>query len=57
MADLSKIRLNGTTYNLKDAEARSAIEDLREDAISNLPLATPERNGFVAVEWGGTEIK
>lgn len=20
-------------------------------------LITPERNGFVAVEWGGTEIK
>ena len=31
MADISKIiALNGTTYNLKDAAARSDIEDLRE---------------------------
>ena len=25
MADLSKIKLNGTTYNFKDAEARSKL--------------------------------
>ena len=26
MADLSKVRLNGVTYNFKDAQAREAIE-------------------------------
>ena len=30
MADLSKIRLNGTNYNLKDAEARNAINNFEE---------------------------
>ena len=25
--------------------------------IEEQQLITPERNGFVAVEWGGTEIK
>ena len=25
--------------------------------ISEQKLTTPERNGFVVVEWGGTEIK
>lgn len=28
MADLSKIKLNGTTYTLKDAEARAAIANI-----------------------------
>ena len=36
MADLSKIRLNGINYNLKDAVAREAIEAISEDAISAL---------------------
>ncbi len=30
MADLSKIKLNGTTYNFKDAEARNLIENFEE---------------------------
>lgn len=30
MADLSKIRLNGINYNLKDAEARNAINNFEE---------------------------
>lgn len=25
--------------------------------VKEQELVTPERNGFVAVEWGGTEIK
>ena len=25
--------------------------------VKEQKLVTPERNGFVAVEWGGTEIK
>jgi hypothetical protein len=33
MADLSKIKLNGTEYDLKDAIAREAIENLPEDKI------------------------
>lgn len=27
MADVSKIKLNGTVYNLKDAEVREELED------------------------------
>lgn len=30
MADLSKIKLNGTTYNFKDTEARNAINNFEE---------------------------
>ena len=30
MADLSKIKLNGTTYNFKDNEARNLIENFEE---------------------------
>ena len=29
MADISKIKVSGTTYNLKDAVARSAIADIQ----------------------------
>ena len=25
--------------------------------VKEQKLVTPERNGFIAVEWGGTEIK
>lgn len=28
MADLSKIKLNGTTYNFKDTKARSSLENV-----------------------------
>ena len=48
MADLSKIKLNGTTYNLKDAMAREAIEAISEDAISAIPLATSTTNGLMS---------
>lgn len=40
MADLSKIKLNGTTYNFKDAGARTAIGDLTSfdvEIISSFP--------------------
>lgn len=30
MADLSKIKLNGTTYNFKDAQARADIANFEE---------------------------
>lgn len=42
MADLSKIKLNGTEYNIKDATARglipTAISDLQND--SDFVMAT-----------------
>jgi len=58
MADISKLNLNGTTYNLKDAEARQMIENLPEPmifkgslgtggTISTLPTASSEYEGFV----------
>lgn len=40
MADLSKIKLNGTTYNFKDAEARTAIGNVTSfnvEIISSFP--------------------
>ena len=48
MADLSKVRLNGVTYNFKDAQAREAIEAISEDAISAIPLATSTTNGLMS---------
>ena len=35
MADLSKIKLNGTAYNLKDVEARTDISSL-QTAVQNI---------------------
>lgn len=32
MADISTLELNGTTYNIKDVDARTAIEDLASEA-------------------------
>ena len=40
MADLSKIKLNGTTYNFKDTAARTAIGNVTSfnvEIISNFP--------------------
>lgn len=56
MADISKLNLNGTTYNLKDAEARSLISDLPQPmvfkgtlgdggTISSLPTASTSNIG------------
>lgn len=41
MADLSKIKLNGTTYNFKDAEARQLVSDL-ENSIPEVPSVLSE---------------
>ncbi len=43
MADLSKIKLNGTVYNFKDVTAREAIEE-----ISTPPLATQTTDGLMS---------
>ena len=43
MADLSKIKLNGIEYNLKDAEAREALQN-----VSAPPLATTAINGLMS---------
>lgn len=51
MADLSKIKLNGTTYNFKDAEARSALENLDNINITNT-LASGTRIATI----NGTDI-
>lgn len=48
MADLSKLRLNGETYNFKDAEARAAIAAIGEDAIADIPIATHSSNGLMS---------
>ena len=43
MADLSKIKLNGVEYNIKDAEARTALQN-----VSAPPLATTTINGLMS---------
>lgn len=43
MADLSKIRLNGVVYNLKDAEARTLINN-----VAAPPLATATNDGLMS---------
>lgn len=43
MADLSKIKLNGTTYNFKDTAARTAIGNMTSfnvEIISNFPTGS-----------------
>lgn len=42
MADLSKIKLNGTTYNIKDSTARYEIEHLPLVSSTNAGLMSPE---------------
>ena len=48
MADLSKIKLNGIEYNLKDSEARDAIEAIGEGSITNIPVASTTSNGLLS---------
>lgn len=48
MADLSKVKLNGITYNLKDAQAREAIAAIGEGAIADIPVATTTTNGLMS---------
>ncbi len=44
MADLSKIKLNGVAYNLKDATARESIASLAESLDT---IHDPEENSDV----------
>lgn len=46
MADLSKIKLNGTEYNLKDAEARASIAGITN--IVSPPVATQTSDGLMS---------
>ena len=48
MANLSKVKLNGVTYNFKDSVARDAIAAIGEDAISDIPVATHNSNGLMS---------
>lgn len=60
MADLSKIRKNGVDYDIKDATARAAIEELKQNGTGgNVDLTgyvqsvngqTPDENGNVVIE-------
>ena len=43
MADLSKVRLNGVTYNFKDAQARADLLN-----VSAPPLATASNDGLMS---------
>lgn len=53
MADLSKIKLNGTTYNFKDAEARTSIENFQETDPSVQPWAkAAQKPSYTYVEVG-----
>ena len=60
MADLSKIKLNGTTYNFKDAEARDAIENLSFNDLNDIPTIPTDTNdlsnsaGFISTETDPT---
>lgn len=58
MADLSKISINGTTYNIKDEEARSAIGDKigateLEEAV-NLAIEAAKDSGGLNGDDGAT---
>ena len=55
MADLSKIKLNGTTYNFKDTEARQLVSDL-EDSIPEVPSVLSELVNDVGYITSYTEI-
>lgn len=59
MADLSKVRLNGTVYNFKDAEARLLIEtnELNDDKVhqsdlTEVQLSGTKNNSGDAIEVG-----
>ena len=63
MADLSKIKINGTPYNLKDSEARDDIEDLQNNktngaytlVISNTPPASGTADNIITFVVYGNE--
>lgn len=56
MADISKIKLNGTTYNLKDVVSGYATEEYVDDAIStvkqfNVVVCTGNADTPLGVVW------
>lgn len=54
MADLSKIKLNGTTYNFKDATARTAIANL--DIPEETTITNTLSSGTLIATINGTNI-
>lgn len=54
MADLSKIQLNGTTYDIKDASARSSLANKQATITANGVLKG-DGNGGVTVAVAGTD--
>lgn len=50
MADLSKIKVGGTTYNLKDVDARADITELSSQ-IGNLQTAEGQTRGMISDTW------
>lgn len=57
MADLSKIKLNGTTYNFKDAMARSALENLASFGVSvvtSLPTSNIDTHTIYFINNNGS---
>lgn len=46
MADIKNITIDGTTYDLKDAKARTDVSDLKEDIITLLTYA--EYDGYIS---------
>lgn len=63
MADLSKIKINGTPYNLKDTAAREDIGDLQDNkvngaytfVISNAPPAEGTADNIITFVVYGNE--
>ena len=58
MADISKIKVSGTTYNLKDAVARTAISDIQTNYVkkSEINSAVETAMNNTLVELTDAEI-
>jgi len=57
MADLSQIRLNGTTYAFKDTFARNALANINPfsiEIVSSLPNSNIDTHTFYLISNGGT---
>ena len=57
MADLSKIKLNGITYNFKDGWARSAIANINPfniEIVNSLPVSNIDLHTFYLIPNNGT---
>lgn len=50
MADLSKIKVGGTTYNIKDVDAREDITELSSQ-IDDLETAEGQTRGMISDTW------